>query len=179
MAQTPVESNANATGSPNAYPEVDAFLETISDRKGALIPTLHMAQETYGYLPKEVQLYVAQKLQIPAAKVFGVATFYSLFSMEKRGKYRINVCTGTACFVRGADKVLNDFAKELGIQPKETSEDGLFTLDGVRCVGACGLAPVIMVNEKFYGRLTSYEDVKEITDKYKALGAGGDDNAEN
>ena len=172
MAQPAVDSSTFTS-----FPELDAFLDSLTDENGALIPALHKAQEIYGYLPKEVQLHVAQKLQIPAAKVYGVATFYSLFSMEKLGKYRINVCTGTACFVRGADVVLNDFAKELGIQPKETSSDGLFTLDGVRCVGACGLAPVIMVNEKFYGRLTSYEDVKEITDKYKVLGAGGEEDA--
>ena len=161
---------------PGAFSEVDKFIDNLADKTGALIPTLHMAQELYGYLPKELQLHIAHRLEIPAAKVYGVATFYSLFSMEKRGKYRVNVCTGTACFVRGADVVLKDFAKELGIEPKQTSADGMFTLEGVRCVGACGLAPVIMVNEKFYGRLTTYEHVKEVADKYKALGAGGHDN---
>ena len=146
-------------------------------REGGLIPILQGLQGAMGYIAEPAVKIVSNELKIPMSEIYGVATFYSLFSLEKRGKYRINVCTGTACFVRGADVVLKDFAKELGIEPKQTSEDGLFTLDGVRCVGACGLAPVIMVNEKFYGRLASYEDVKEITDKYKALGAGGEDNA--
>lgn len=153
-----------------AFPEVDAFLDSLSDKKGALIPTLHKAQEAYGYLPKEVQLYIAQKLEIPAAKVYGVATFYSLFSMEKRGKYRINVCMGTACYVRSAEAVLKEFAGELHIDVKATTEDGLFTVDGVRCVGACGLAPVVMVNEKVYGRVAP-ADVKNIVEECLEMGS--------
>ena len=150
-----------------SFPEVDAFLDDLADKNGALIPTLHKAQEVYGYLPKEVQLYIAQKLQIPAAKVYGVATFYSLFSLEKRGQYRINVCMGTACYVRAAEAVLKEFANELKVDVKATTEDGLFTVDGVRCVGACGLAPVVMVNDKVYGRVAP-ADVKGIVEEYLA-----------
>ena len=150
---------------PETFPEVDAFIDGLSDKNGALIPTLHKAQETYGFLSKDVQLYITRKLQIPAAKVYGVATFYSLFSMEKRGQYRINICMGTACYVRSAEAVLKEFAKELDIEPKQTTEDGLFTVDSVRCVGACGLAPVVMVNDKVYGRVGT-DDVKGIVEEY-------------
>ena len=152
------------------FPEVDEFLATIKDKNGALIPTLHHAQEAYGYLPKDVQLYIAQQLKIPAAKVYGVATFYSLFSLTKRGKYRVNVCMGTACYVRNAEAVLKEFAKELDIEVKATTEDGMFTVDGVRCVGACGLAPVVMVNDRVFGRIGT-ADVKGVVDEYLALGS--------
>jgi NADH:ubiquinone oxidoreductase subunit E len=148
------------------FPEVDAFLDNLKDKNGALIPALHKAQEAYGYLPKEVQLHIAQKLQIPAAKVYGVATFYSLFSLEKKGKYRINVCMGTACYVRAAGAVLDEFAKELNIDVKATTPDGLFTVDSVRCVGACGLAPVVMINDDVYGNVGT-ADVKGIVEGYQ------------
>jgi len=149
------------------FPEVDAFLDGLKDKNGALIPALHKAQEAYGYLPKEVQLHIAHKLQIPAAKVYGVATFYSLFSLEKKGKYRINVCMGTACYVRAAGAVLDEFAKELNIDVKATTPDGLFTVDSVRCVGACGLAPVVMINDDVYGNVGT-ADVKGIVEGYNA-----------
>ncbi|MCL2400172.1 MAG: NAD(P)H-dependent oxidoreductase subunit E [Defluviitaleaceae bacterium] len=152
---------ANDSFSDGVFPEIDEFLDGIEDKNGALIPTLHKAQEAYGYLSKEVQHYIAQKLQISNAKVYGVATFYSLFSLEKRGRYRINVCMGTACYVRNAEKVLKEFAKELDIDVKQTTSDDLFTLDSVRCVGACGLAPVVMVNDKVYGRVGT-ADIKGI-----------------
>ena len=152
------------------FPEVDEFLKSLPDKNGALIPTLQKAQETYGYLPKEVQLHIAQQLKIPASKVYGVATFYSLFSLEKRGQYRINVCMGTPCYVRSAEAVLKEFSNELKTEIKATTEDGLFTVDGVRCVGACGLAPVVMVNEKVYGRV-SPADVKGIVEEYLEIGS--------
>ena len=165
MAQISIDFSSTTT-----FPEVDAFLDSLPDKNGALIPTLHKAQETYGYLPKELQLYIANKLQIPAAKVYGVATFYSLFLLEKSGQYRINVCMGTACYVRGAEAVLKEFTNELKIGVKATTEDGLFTIDGVRCVGACGLAPVVMVNEKTYGRVGP-ADVKGIVEEYLDIGS--------
>ena len=158
MAQPAVETLTS-------FPEVDAFIDSLADKKGALIPALHKAQEVYDYLPKEVQLHIAQKLQIPVAKVYGVATFYSLFSLEKRGKYRINVCMGTACYVRSAEAVLKEFANELNIEVKETTEDGMFTVDSVRCVGACGLAPVVMINDDIFGNVGT-ADVKGIVKEY-------------
>ncbi|MCL1988934.1 MAG: NAD(P)H-dependent oxidoreductase subunit E [Firmicutes bacterium] len=149
------------------FTEIDTFIDGLPDKNGALIPALHKAQEAYGYLPKEVQLHIAKRLQIPAAKVYGVATFYSLFSLEKKGKYRINVCMGTACYVRSAEVVLKEFAKELKVDIKATTDDGLFTVDGVRCVGACGLAPVVMVNDKVFGRVAT-ADVRGIVEEYLA-----------
>ena len=163
MSQTAIDPKADAVG---AFPEVEAFINNLADKNGALIPSLHMAQETYGYLSKDVQLFIARKLQIPAAKVYGVATFYSLFSMEKRGKHRINVCMGTACFVKGADDVLKEFTKELNVDVRQTTEDSMFTPDSVRCVGACGLAVVVMVNDKVFGRVQP-ADVKGIINEFK------------
>ncbi|MDR3240524.1 MAG: NAD(P)H-dependent oxidoreductase subunit E [Clostridiales bacterium] len=152
------------------YPEIDALFDSLPNKNGALIPLLHKAQEVYGYLSQEIQVYVAQKLNIPAAKVFGVATFYSLFNLEKKGQFKINVCLGTACYVRGAETILAAFEKELGIDQTETTKDGMFTLDSIRCVGACGLAPVVMIDDKVYGRVTP-GDVKTIVDEH--LGQGG------
>jgi len=162
--QEPFERN-------QSYPEIDSFLAALPDKDGALIPVLHHAQETYGFLSKDVQLYVARKLGLPAAKVYGVATFYSLFSMEKKGRYAVKVCLGTACFVRGAEAVVKEFEKELDVKVTHNTKDGLFALDTIRCVGACGLAPVVMVGERVYGRVTP-KDVKGIVDEY--LGRDGE-----
>ncbi|MDR2648463.1 MAG: NAD(P)H-dependent oxidoreductase subunit E [Clostridiales bacterium] len=166
MAQESVEVR-------ESYPELDAFYDSLSDKNGALIPMLHRAQGEYGYLSQDVQLYVAHKLGVPASKVYGVATFYSLFNLERKGQYKINVCLGTACYVRGSEAVLEAFEKELNIKRSETTSDGLFTLASIRCVGACGLAPVVMVGEKVYGRVTP-DDVKGIVDEY--LGKAGEGN---
>jgi len=147
------------------YPELDAFYDSLVDKSGALIPMLHKAQEVYGYLSEDTQLYIAHKLEIPASKVFGVVTFYSLFNTEPKGKYRINVCMGTACYVLGAEKLLEAFEKELDIKRTETTEDGLFTVDAVRCIGTCGLAPAVMVNDKVFGRVKT-DDIRSIIEEY-------------
>ena len=152
-----------------SFPEIDAYIDGLPDINGALIPVLHRAQEEYGYLSREVQLHIARRLQIPASKVFGVATFYSLFTLEKKGKFRINVCLGTACFVRGSEAILHEFEKELDIKAQDTTDDYLFTLDSIRCVGACGLAPVVMVNDRVYGRVKP-EDVKGIVEDHMGRG---------
>ena len=162
MEHAVIDPKAEAEG---MFQEIDAYIDSLTDLNGALIPVLHRAQETYGYLSEEVQLYTARKLQISAAKVYGVATFYSYFTMKKKGQYKINICLGTACFVRGAETVLSAFEKELSIKAKETTDDGLFTLDSIRCVGACGLAPVVMVNDKVYGRVKP-DDVKHIVEEH-------------
>jgi len=148
------------------FDELEAYMNTLEDKEGSLIHVLHRAQSLFGYLPKEVQLFVARKLGIPGAKVFGVVSFYSYFTQTPRGKHTISVCMGTACFVRGADKILDEFSALLGIKNGETSENGQFTLRDVRCIGACGLAPVVMVGEKVYGHVTK-EDVTKIIDAYK------------
>ncbi len=145
---------------------LDAFIDVQPSKEDSLIAVLHKAQELFGYLPSEVQLYVSRKLNIPASKVYGVVSFYSYFSQEKRGENTINVCMGTACFVKGVDKVVDEFSKQLGIKFGETTPDGLFTMKDVRCIGACGLAPVVMVNEKVYGHVKA-ADVTTIIESYK------------
>ncbi len=122
-----------------------------------LITILHHTQQHFGYLPREVQECIAGELDIPVSRVFGVVTFYSLFTMEPKGRYPINICTGTACYVRGAEEVLGEFKERLGIKVGETTEDGRFSLSCLRCVGACGLAPVVMVGEKIFPRVLPAE----------------------
>jgi len=147
------------------FKELDKFIDGLETKEGALISVLHKAQDIFGYLPKEVQQHVARRLELPDSKVCGVVTFYSFFNTEPKGKFRIDVCMGTACFVRGAGDVLEQFKRELGINVGGTSADGLFSLDALRCVGACGLAPVVSVNGKVYGRVTP-GDVKGIIEEH-------------
>jgi len=132
---------------------------------GELINVLHKAQSIFGYLPAEVQEIVAEELNVPLAKVYGVVTFYSFFTMIPKGRNPISICTGTACYVRGADKVLDEFKRLLKIEVGETSADGEFSLNCLRCVGACGLAPVVLVGEKTYGRV-SPDEVRDILKEY-------------
>lgn len=132
---------------------------------GELINVLHKAQGTFGYLPAEVQEVVARELNLPVAKVYGVVTFYSFFTMLPKGKHPISICTGTACYVRGAETVLEEFRKELKIKVGETTDDGKFSISCLRCVGACGLAPVVLVGDKTYGRVAP-EMVKDIIAEY-------------
>lgn len=152
--------------------ELDEYIDSLENKDGALIAVLHKAQEIYGWLPVEVQNHVAQRLEIPAAKVFGVVTFYSFFNTKPKGKYKINVCMGTACFVRGAQAVLDELRSQVGAEVGETSGDDMFSLDAIRCVGACGLAPVVSVNGKVYGRVQA-GDVGRIIEEY--LAQGGED----
>ena len=121
---------------------------------GNVIHVLHGVQGKLGYLPAEVQEFIAKQLNIPVSKVYGIVSFYSFFTMTPKGKYPIDVCLGTACHVRGSDKLLEEFRRQLGIGEGQTTEDGLFSLSTLRCVGACSLAPVAMIGEKVYGRLT-------------------------
>lgn len=136
------------------FDELDTFIDSLPSKDGALIQVLHTAQDIFGYLPKEVQLYISKKLNISPSKVYGVVSFYSYFTTEPIGKYKISVCLGTVCFVKGSDKILAEFEKQLGIKNGETTKDLKFTLEGLRCVGACGLAPVVVVNGKVYGNVT-------------------------
>lgn len=148
------------------FDQLDNFIDSLETRKGALIQVLHHAQGIFGFLPKEVQLYIAKALDIAPSKVYGVVSFYSYFTTEPRGEYKISVCLGTVCFVKGADKILAEFEKELGIKSGETTKDLKFSLEGLRCVGACGLAPVVVVNGKVYGQVKP-EDVTSILDNYR------------
>ncbi len=144
--------------------ELQNFIDRIEDKRGALIAVLHKAQHIYGYLSDEIILYISQKMKIPSSKIYGVISFYSYFTTKERGKNVVNVCLGTACFVRGADAILKEFEKELNIKVGETTEDMKFTLSGLRCIGACGLAPVVMINEKVYGRV-EVDQVKKILEE--------------
>ncbi len=153
----------------NGTPEQEAKLREIiaahKDMQGALIPVLHEAQAVYGYLPIEVQSIIAEGLGISLAEVYGVVTFYAQFSLNPKGKYEIGVCLGTACYVKGSGDILEKFKEILGIDVGECTPDGKFSLGATRCVGACGLAPVVTVNDDVYGRLT-VDDVQGILDKY-------------
>ena len=150
------------------FEQLDTFIDSLETKDGSLIQVLHHAQGICGDLPKEVQLSISEKLQIAPAKVYGVVSFYSYFTTEPRGKYKISVCLGTVCFVKGSDKILSEFEKQLGIKAGQTSKDLLFSLDGLRCVGACGLAPVVVVNGKVYGQF-KLDQVGELLDYYKSL----------
>lgn len=154
--------------------ELDEFIDSLPSLTGKLIVVLHKAQDIIGYLPQEVQNHIARKLNVPSAKVYGVVTFYSFFNTKPKGKYQISVCMGTACFVRGSQDILDEFEKLLKIKSGETSEDKMFSLDSLRCVGACGLAPVVMVNGKAYGRIT-VKDVDAIVEEYLAMGGNDDE----
>ena len=148
--------------------ELQAVCAEHNNDAGELINILHAAQEIFGYLPREVQELVAAYLRIPVSRVYGVVTFYSFFTMTPKGKYPISVCLGTACYVRGAERVMEEFQRQLEIKVGETTSDGLFSLDCLRCVGACGLAPVVTIGGKVYGRLTP-EKVRDILSEYYLL----------
>lgn len=139
------------------------------EQPGCLMPVLQQAQEIYGYLPIEVQAIVAEGLGISLSEVYGVATFYSQFRLNPKGIYRISICLGTACYVKGAAKVLEAVERKLGIQVGECTPDGLFSLESCRCVGACGLAPVMMINDEVFGRMTP-EQVPVILENYARKG---------
>lgn len=146
--------------------KLQQVIEKNKNVRGALIPVLHEAQEIYGYLPLDVQKTIAEGLGVPLAEVYGVVTFYSQFYLNPKGKYKINVCLGTACYVKGAGALVEKFKEELGIDVGECTEDGKFSLDACRCIGACGLAPVLTINEDVHGRI-SPDDVKDILKQYQ------------
>ena len=159
-------SNIPFSGTKEQEAQHFEIIEKHKNEPGAIMPVLQEAQNVYGYLPIEVQQMVADGLGVPLSEVFGVATFYSQFSLTPKGKYNISVCLGTACYVKGSGKILEELSKELGIEAEECTEDGKFSLTACRCIGACGLAPVITINDDVYGRLVP-EDVKGILAKYE------------
>lgn len=148
------------------YTALDRVIDRYGGERGQLIRILQGAQDIFGYLPEEVQTYIAGKLGMPVSEINGVVTFYALFTTEPRGRFSINVCTGTACYVQGAQDILDDFKRSLGLTDKDTTEDGLFTVKSTRCIGACGLAPVSTVNENVHGKL-SRKDVSRLLRIYK------------
>ncbi len=147
--------------------KIEEICKSFNYEHGELINVLHKCQEEFGYLPAEIQEVVAQKMNVSEAKIYGIITFYSFFTMIPKGKYPISICTGTACYVRGAENVLSEFKKELDIEVGETSQDGKFSLSCLRCVGACGLAPVVLVGDKTYGRV-SPDGVKDILSEFES-----------
>lgn len=147
--------------------ELQTIIAKHKGTKGALIPVLHEAQELYGYLPIQVQKTISEGLGVSLAEVYGVVTFYTQFSLQPKGKYKVQVCLGTACYVKGSGQIYDKLKQELGLQEDGTTEDGLFSLEACRCIGACGLAPVMMINEDVYGRLVA-DDVPKIIAQYRS-----------
>ncbi len=150
-------------------PELENYIDECKQKeeyKSYLIAVLHKIQEVFGYLPQSMMEEVAERLEIPTSKIYGVATFYHMFKLKPEGKHAINICLGTACYVKGAQQVLNAFETALKIKLGETTEDGLFTLKSTRCLGTCGLAPVVMIGEKVYSNVTP-DDVAVIISSYK------------
>lgn len=159
-------SNLPFTGTPEQKQRLDEIIERHREQKGAILPVLQEAQEVYGYLPVEVQGMIADGLGVSLEEVYGVSTFYSQFSLTPKGRYNISICLGTACYVKGAAAVLEKLTEALGIQPEECTPDGKFSLTACRCVGACGLAPVLTVNGDVYGRMTP-EEVAQVLARYE------------
>lgn len=158
-------SNLPFQGTKEQEEQLKAIIAKHKDDPGAIMPVLQEAQEVYGYLPVEVQTMIAEGLEVPLERVFGVSTFYSQFSLTPKGKYNISVCLGTACYVKGAAELVDKITSILHINPEECTPDGKFSLTACRCIGACGLAPVLTVNEEVYGRLTA-DDIPGILEKY-------------
>ncbi len=154
------------TQTPEQEKQLMEVIEREKGHKGALMPILQHAQEIYGYLPIEVQTIIAEEMGIPLEKVYGVVTFYAQFSINPKGKYKISVCLGTACYVKGSGDVYNKLSEVLKIKGGELTPDGKFSLEACRCIGACGLAPVMTVNDDVYGRLT-VDEVEGILAKYE------------
>lgn len=148
------------------FDELKSYIGEMKQKPGPLMPVMQKAQDVFGSLPFEVQKFIAEEMQIPMTDVYGVATFYSQFALEPKGKHVIGVCMGTACYVKKAEGILNALGDELQVPPGATTPDALFTLEATRCLGCCGLAPVIMIDDQVYGRLKP-EDIPGIIGLYK------------
>jgi NADH-quinone oxidoreductase subunit E/NADH-quinone oxidoreductase subunit F/NADP-reducing hydrogenase subunit HndA len=147
------------------YKKLDEIIAKYKEQEGMLIRILQKAQDIFGYLPREVQAYISERVNVPISTINGIVSFYALFTQEPKGKYTIGVCLGTACYVKGAQEVLDAIKEELQIDVGETTMDKLFTLKATRCLGACGIAPVVTINDDVYGRLTP-ADIPSILYKY-------------
>ncbi len=147
------------------FKKLDKLIQSNKERKGALMPVLHEAQHIFGCLSLEVQQRISEKMKIPLSEIYGVVTFYSQFTLQPKGKYTIGVCLGTACYVRGSQAIIDKISEITGVEVGKTSKDGKFTLEATRCIGACGLAPVISINDEVYGKLTP-DDIPGILEKY-------------
>ncbi len=150
-------------------PELKDFILEWKSKPGNLIMVLHRVQQTYGYIPREIAIETAELLEVPLAKIYGVITFYNFFKLQKAGKYIVQVCLGTACYLRGGDDLLKEFESQLGVGLNATTSDGLFSVEAVRCLGCCGLAPVCVINGNVHGKL-EMKDVAGIIDQYRKNG---------
>ena len=153
----------------HAEKQIIEIISRYKDERTPLMMILSDIQKEFGYIPLEVQELVSEEIGVPVAEIYGVVTFYSFFSLNPKGKYVIGVCLGTACYVKGAQQVIDKFSEILKIKAGETTEDGLFTLEALRCIGACGIAPAVTINGKVYPKLT-VDMVEPIVDEYRALG---------
>ena len=160
------ETSARTEG----YKQLDEVICEWKGQPGGLLPVMQQAQSIIGCLDEEVQNYIAGAMEVPLADIYGITTFYSLFTLEPKGKYAVGLCMGTACYVKGSQPVLDELQKVLGgIEVGKTTDDGMFTLDATRCIGCCGLAPAMMINEAVYGRLAP-ADIPGIIEKYRQQG---------
>jgi NADH-quinone oxidoreductase E subunit len=146
--------------------QVNEILKKYKDKRGALIPTLTEVQKVYGYLPQPLLRHIAEELNIPSSLIYGIVSFYSFFSINPRGRHIIRVCKGTACYVKGGEEIINFFAKELKVEEGKITEDKRFSLETVRCLGACGIAPVIMIDSDVFGHV-SLNNIRNILNEYK------------
>jgi NADP-reducing hydrogenase subunit HndA len=161
-----ITSTVPFTGTKEQEEKLMAIIEESKNDKSLLMPVLQKAQAIYGYLPLEVQKLIAEGMDIPLSEIYGVVTFYTQFSLFPKGKYQVSVCLGTACYVRGSGQILDELKRQLGIDVGQCSADMKYSLDATRCVGACGLAPVMIINEDVYGKMTT-DDVEGILKKYQ------------
>ncbi len=152
-----------------AVKKINEICDRYVEERTPLMMILSDIQKEYGYIPLEVQELVSERTGVSVAEIYGVVTFYSFFSLKPKGKYVVGVCLGTACYVKGAQQVIDKFAEILGIKPGETTEDGLFTLDALRCIGACGIAPAVTINGKVYPKV-SVDSIPKIVEEYRAMG---------
>ena len=161
-----MENSPEFKGTPEQEAALAKVIEEHKSVPGCLMRVMQEAQAIYGYLPKEAQVMIAEGLGVSLSEVYGVATFYTQFSLSPKGRHRISLCLGTACYVKGADKILEALEEKLGIKCGECTPDGLFSLDSCSCVGACGLAPVMMIDEDVHGKLT-VDQLDGILDSYR------------
>ncbi len=154
------------TGTEEQKAQLLTAISELKDEKGSLLPVMQKAQDIYGYLPKEVMTIISDEMNVPLEKIYGVATFYAMFNLYPKGRNAISVCLGTACYVKGSGDIYNKIMELLDISGGECTSDRRYSLDACRCVGACGLAPVMLVNGDVYGRLT-VDDVKGVLEKYE------------
>ena len=149
------------------FVELKEYIDSLKGTQGVTMPVLQEAQRIFGYLPLEVQKFISKEINVPIAEIYGVSTFYSQFNLTPKGKHKIGVCLGTACYVKGAQAVIDEVAKQLDIAVGETTPDGIFTLEATRCLGCCGLAPVMMIDDDVYAKLDDVSGIPEILNKYR------------